>query len=179
MLNKKGFTIAEVVVSFSLIAVILTSIISTTMYYRDVMKGEEVVSQLMDFKNNITKIVYDDIINKKVVSADTCLGTPNCVNLVDKDNVSHVRKIIEYDENTSTNKRGVYLYYDGIKYMLPDSDLISSKYTVGNEEQIIRVCDFVGGIELSSYDGSIFKIKTSFRHKDMDVQYDLLFVILN
>ena len=43
MLNKKGFTVAEVVVSFSLVSVILVSLISTVTFYRDKMKEEEVL----------------------------------------------------------------------------------------------------------------------------------------
>ncbi len=176
MLNKKGFTIAEVIVSFSLIAIILTSIISATMYYRDKLKNEEVVSQLWDFKNNITKIVYDDIINAKFEYAESCIGTPNCVNFVDGMGNSHVLKILEYDVTTSTNNRGVYLYYDGIKYMLPDSDLIASKYTIDNHEETTKVCDFVGPIEIKS-DGDLYKVKATIYHKYLDLSYDLLFVI--
>ena len=168
MLNKKGFTIAEVIVSFSLIAVILATIISATMYYRDKMKNEEVVTQLLDFKNSMTKIVYDDIIKKNITSVETCIGSNNCVNLIDKENRSHVLKIVEFDESTSTTKKGVYLSYDGIKYMLPDSDL-----GTGNS----RVCDFVGVMEVDEYDNKLYKVKATFRHKDIDYQQDILFVI--
>lgn len=168
MLNKKGFTIAEVMVSFSLIAVILASVVASTMYYRDKLKQEEVKSQLIDFKNNITKIVYDDIINNKITKVESCIGASNCINFVDNKNNSYTLKIIEYNEATATTKRGVYLSYNGIKYMLPDSDL-GTGYD--------RICDFVGGINIEEYESELYKVKMAFRHKDMDLHYDLLFVI--
>ena len=52
--------------------------------------------------------------------------------------------------------------------MLPDSDL-------GTGED--RICDFIGGFEVEEYQNRIFKVKTSFKHKDLNLQYDLLYVI--
>ena len=165
MINKKGFTIVEVIVSFSLISILLASMISTMMYYRDKVKDEEVKTQLWDFKNTITKTVYDDIINSSIVRVETCIGAQDCVNLIDINEQNHVLKIVEVDND---DKRRVYLSYDGIKYMLPDSDL-----GTGND----RICDFVGGLELSSYNNKLYKIKLAFRHKDMGIHYDLLFIV--
>lgn len=169
MLNKKGFTIVEVIVSFSLISIILASMIATTMFYRDKVKQEEVVSQLWDFKNTVTKVIYDDIIENDLRRVDTCVGVPNCVKFSDINNtISHTLKIVEYNEPTQTIKRGVYLYYDNIKYMLPDSDL-GTGYD--------RICDFIGGINLDVYENKLFKVKLSYRHKDMNKHYDLLFIV--
>ena len=169
MLNKKGFTIAEVIVSFGLMSIILASMIATTMYYRDKVKEEEVISQLWDFKTSITKIIYDDIIESELKKVDTCVGVPNCVRFSNADNsINHTLKIVEYNETTQTTKRGVYLYYNNVKYMLPDSDL-----GVGYD----RICDFVGGINLDAYENRLYKVKLSYRHKDMNKHYDILFVV--
>ena len=165
MLNNKGFTIAEVVVSFGLISVLMVSLISATLFYRDKVKTEEVITQLLDFKNTITTVVYDDIINKKISRITTCPGVTDCVRLIDNNNEAHILKINEYNES---NKRGVFLDYDGIEYMLPDSDL-----GVGSD----RVCDFVSGLRLDGYENKLYKIKATFVHKDLDLSYDLLFVI--
>lgn len=171
MLNKKGFTIAEVLVSFSLISIILASLISATMFYRDKVKDEEVKSQLWDFKNTITKTIYDDIINNGIVRAESCIGSTNtCVNLIDKDDNYYQIKIEEYNEE---NRKGVYLSYNGIKYLLPDSDL---GIGVGRTDSD-RICDFIGGFDVSTYNNKIYKVKASFRHKDMNLHYDLLFII--
>ena len=177
-MNKRGFTIAEVIVSFSLVTVILVSVISTTVYYRNVVKEEEIITQLTDYKNNITKIIYDDILthkDNKIISVERCIGISNCLNFIDKKskNNTHVLKIeeiLESDEISHT-KRGVYLNYDGNKYMLPDSDL-------GKGDE--RVCDFVGGFTIDHYVQdklSLYTVKTSFKHKYLDKKYDIILTI--
>jgi type II secretory pathway pseudopilin PulG len=180
MLNKKGFTIAEVIVSFSLISIILASLISATMFYRDKVKSEEVSTQLLDFKNTITKIVYDDIIYKNIARAESCIGVGvdegvgNCVKLIDKNEVSHVLKI---EEVNSGNDQGVFLLYDGKRYKLPDSDLSSTYVLENGTTGIERICEFVGGFEVSTYNNKIYKVKATFLHKDLGISHDLLFVI--
>ena len=180
MLNKKGFTIAEVLVSFSLISIILASIMSATLFYRDRLKQEEVVSQLNDFKNSITKAVYDDIIYNKIVKVETCVGISNCVNFIDDQGNSHVMKIVEFSGD-EVNGSGVYLYYNNIKYLLPDSDLKNEyKRKLEDNTEITvreRVCDFIGGIEIDAYNNKIYKVTASYKHKDIDLQYDFLFVV--
>ena len=173
MLNNKGFTIAEVLVSFSMITLILLSIIGSTVFYRNKLKEEEVKSQLLDFKNSITKIVYDDITSGKVNYVETCLGVSNCLNLVGNDNSVHTLRIVEVLESSEIEKRGVYLSYDGIKYMLPDSDLIENDSS-GN---IIRACDFTNGLRFSYYE-DIYTIKLSFEHKEYGTKYDIMLTIL-
>jgi type II secretory pathway pseudopilin PulG len=171
MLNKKGFTIAEVIVSFVLVSIILASLIGAMVYYRDKVKDEEVRTQLWDFKNSITKVMYDDIISKNIVGVENCLGevvdnnSRRCINLVDKENRAYPLKI---EEVSSGSNQGVYLVYNGVKYKLPDSDL-----GTGND----RVCDFISGINVNIYDNKIFKIKTSFHHKGLDIYHDILVVI--
>ena len=177
MLNKKGFTIAEVIVSFSLITVILASVISSTIYYRGKVKNEEVITQLTDFKETITKIMYDDILtlsNNKLIAIDKCIGTANCVNFTDKVGNSHILKIEEVTQIDSVNNinRGVYLNYDGTKYMLPDSDLGSADNPV---------CNFVNGFDIKEYhEGDLYSytLKFSYKHTEIDKQYDMLFTIL-
>lgn len=173
MLNKKGFTIAEVIVSFTLISIILASLIATMMYYRDKVKDEEVRTQLWDFKNTVTKVIYDDVINKQIVRVESCIGgigeggigTGTCVNLIDKTGGIHTLRIDDVDTG---DKQGVYLSYDGTKYMLPDSDLGAG---------VDRVCDFITGFEITSFGEQLYKIKTTFRHKDKDITHSIMIVI--
>lgn len=169
MLNNKGFTIAEVLVSFTMITFILLSIIGATVFYRDKLKEEEIKSQLVDFKNSITKIIYDDIVSEKVKRVETCLGIANCLNLIGKDNSVHTLRIIEVFETTGDDKRGTYLSYDGIKYFLPESDL-SEEDDYGNT---VRACDFTNGIRFSYYN-EMYTIKIMFEHKDYDMKYTIL-----
>ena len=164
MLNNKGFTIAEVIVSFTLVTMILLAIIGSTVFYRDKLKVEEVKSQLVDFKNNITKEIYDDVINNKIVSIDSCLDALNCYNLTDESGVVHTLKIHEI-----YGKNGMFLSYNGNDYLLPDSDL-SGEDDDGN---VIRTCDFTNGIGLA-VDNNLYTIKISYSHRDYDVQNSII-----
>ena len=172
-MNKKGFTIAEVIVSFSLVSVILASMVGSTIYYRDKVKEEEVVTQLIDFKNSITNVIYDDVLihnDRKISNIERCIGTPNCVNFVVNQEIVHTLKI---ENDPANQKKGVYLSYDNKLYMLPDSDL-------GTGEE--RVCDFVGGFDIAHYEDTdnkldLYTVKTSFKHKDLNKQYDILITL--
>ncbi len=176
MLNNKGFTIAEVLVSFSLITLILLSIISTTVFYRDKLKEEEVKYQLVDFKNSITKIIYDDVISGKVNRVETCYGKANCVDLIG-DTERRRLKIVEVLDSSTSLKRGAYLSYgdpngNEVKYMLPDSDIAEEINGI-----ITRVCDFTNGIKFEFYNEELYTIKTSFEHKDYNLKYDIMITL--
>ena len=167
-LNNKGFTIAEVLVSFSLITVILASLISSTLYFRDRLKKEEVISQLVDFRNTIVKTINDDIVKGEISSVERCIGEANCLNLVTTAGQRRVLKIEEAD-TSDTLYKGAYLNYNGTKYFLPDSDLGES----GD-----RVCDFIGGFQLEkSANYPAYRVKTSIQHRDFDLKYDIIIVV--
>lgn len=173
MLNNKGFTIAEVLVSFGLISVILLSIIGSTVFYRDKMNQEEIKSQLIDYKNSITKLIYDDIINDRASRVETCIGYSNCLSIIGSDGSTHTLRIIEVATSTQEQKRGAYLSYDGINYFLPDSDL-SEEDENGN---IVRQCDFTNGIRYSFYN-DLYTIKITFEHKGYNEKYDIMLTMI-
>ena len=164
MLNKKGFTIAEVIVSFSMISVVLASIVAFTVTYRDKLKNEEVVSQLLDFKDSITKIVYDDIVAGKYVRIEKWISSSSCVNFIDTTNNAHTLEVVELTDS----KKGVYLSYDGVKYMLPDSDI---------KEGSLYLCNFDGRFDLKNYDNKIYTLKISFNHYGLNKAYDILLTV--
>ena len=163
-MNKKGFTLVEVVVSFSILSVLLASVIVFTITYRDKVREEEVRTQLIDFKNTITKIVYDDIISGKLKSIERCVGEAQCVNFIDTDNNTHLFKTVEVSTGTD---RGLYIEYDGVRYLLPDSDL-NKLYN--------PMCWFSGDFELKNYD-EIYTLKVTFEHLSLHEVYEILITI--
>lgn len=168
MLNKKGFTIAEVVVSFAMITIILTTIVGFTVRYRDRVKGEEIKSQLIDFKNTITKVVYDDIISGKIVRMEKCLIESNCINLIDKNNNAHVLSQEIISVTSGNIKKGIYINYDGTKYMLPDSDINES-----NE----YMCYFDEPFTLNSYENKFYTLVISYKHMNFEESYKIYLTI--
>ena len=163
-MNKKGFTLAEVVVSFSILSIVLASVIVFTITYRDKVKEEEIRTQLIDFKNTVTKIVYDDIISGKLEKIEICEGQAQCVNFVESDGTEHLLKTEEV--STGTDK-GLYIVYNGMRYLLPDSDL---------NRLANPMCWFNNDFDLKNYD-NIYRLKISFEHVGLNEQYEILIAI--
>ena len=148
-MNKKGFTTIELIMSFSLVTIILAFLIGFTINYRNRVNNEELKSSLMDFKNTITKIIYDDIIMDKYNKIDTCLNDNKCARFIDLDNNSHYLRLINIDNE-------LYMEYDGKKYLVPD-----------NENIIINNFEISNNLGLSH-------LKISFNHQLLNENYEIL-----
>ena len=180
-MNKKGFTTIELIVSFVMVVILLASLIGFTINYRDRVKQEEIVSKLYDFKNTITKIVYDDIISLNYTGASLCVGIDNCVIFTDENKNSHTLKIeniceCESPSTCSLDNCGVYIVYDGIKYLLPDSDL-NTFYRNGNTIEVIESASNLSSFKLNEYNNSIYSLKMTFNHFRMDNDLEIMLTI--
>lgn len=145
-MNKKGFTTIEIVLSFTLVVLILTGLTVIVINYRDKVPTEEIKTQLLDYKNTITKIVYDDIVKGDYVSLQSCIDAYRCVNFIKPDGTSESLKVINQLEDMSGIKTGMYIEYKGIKYMLPDSDLNSETGYVSDIKEFVNEIDNTYGL---------------------------------
>lgn len=162
-MNKKGFTVVEVVIAFSMLGVVLISLFGFVTFYRDKTKNEETRTQLLDFKNTIMKVVYDDIVSDKIVKIEYCDGIEKCINFKDSNNETHVLKIVEDPIIESVKKKGLYLNYDEMMYMLPDSDL---RDTNG------YMC-FFDEFTLQNYNDEIYSLKITFMHHSLNESFTI------
>ena len=185
-MNKKGFTTIELIVSFVMVVIILASLVGFIVTYRDKVKKEELKSQLIDFKNTITKTVYDDIIALNYKSMSLCVGKDNCVVMMDENGDSHVLKIENSCNpekiNCSVNpcelsECGVYLVYDDTRYMLPDSDV--NIYYKENYDEDIRVLTSASNITTFNFQekNSIYNLKMTFKHFMIDDEIEIMLTI--
>ena len=183
-MNKKGFTTIELIVSFVMVVILLSSLIGFIITYRDKVKTEEVKSQLIDFKNTITKIVYDDIIDLNFTSMSPCVGQDNCIVMTDENGLSHVLKIenscntILCDTNPcNISNCGVYLVYNETKYLLPDSDL-NTYYKGGLDEEIRVLKSFSNLFDFNlKSENNIYNLKMTFRHFELDDDIEIMLTI--
>ena len=53
-MNNKGFTTVEVIISFALVVIIMVSMTSMLVSYRDTISTEEIKTRMVEFKNSIT-----------------------------------------------------------------------------------------------------------------------------
>ena len=60
-MNKKGFTTVELILTMAIVIVIMGTISGVTYNYRDRSNAEEEITEVTNFKNSVTKTIYDDI----------------------------------------------------------------------------------------------------------------------
>ena len=113
-MNKKGFTTVELILTIALVIIIMSTITSVTFVYRDRSDYEENVTQIATYKNTLTKIIYDDILdlNDPVVSIKK---DDNFYTLTTKNNKTIPLKIIEEDDK-------VGILYNNMEYIIPGSN---------------------------------------------------------
>lgn len=166
-MNKKGFTVVEVVVSFGILSVVMLMIITFMITYRDKVKNAEIETQLIDFKNSMTKMIYDEIIAGRYLRIDYCTGESNCVYFTDTNGDKHYLRVVEVARSTPTEKKGEHLQYDGAYYMLPDSDL---------NEPTDDMCSF-NDVTLETYEEKIYSLKVNYHHYGLGKSYTIAITI--
>ena len=61
-MNNKGFTTVEVIISFALVVIVMVSMTSMLVSYRDTISNEEIKTRMVEFKNSVTYMIYEDIV---------------------------------------------------------------------------------------------------------------------
>lgn len=159
-MNKKGFTTVELVLTIILVTTLMATITSVTLVYRDRADYEEAIASVKDYKNTLTKIIYDDILDtSNPVTSITYDSDKDYYTLVRKEN-SITLKIINVNEN---DKKEVGIEYGGIKYLVPGSD-----------KGLIEFQD----VEFSNQD-NIYTMNITFLSKQFDDPITIHFVVSN
>lgn len=133
-MNNKGFTTIEVILSFALVIIVMVSMTSMLVSYRDTISNEEVKSRLTEFKNSFTYMVYEDIVYNGINGLRYCESDTNngkCVDFIRDGVKQYTLKLIDNVVETGKENEKViktYLDYRGIRVLLPDSDLNKIEY---------------------------------------------------
>ena len=122
MLNRKGFTLIEVVISFTFVVIILTSMFAIIINYQNETEEEKIKSNLLTYKNTVLEAVYDDVIGENMKMMSSC--GEQCVQIHTKTDIYKLEVINENGEK--------FLNYRDTKYLLPDSKIGLS--TINNFE---------------------------------------------
>ena len=130
MKNNKGFTLVEVVVSFSLIMVVMVYLIKTVVVVSSEETDLVIEQQYSVYQSTLLEKIYSDI----SVAADmTVSSNGNTITITSKEWVPHI-KTISLDTNSIT--------YDNTIYELPDNcEFKSTKYSIVQQENyyIIKI----------------------------------------
>ncbi len=111
-MNKKGFTVIELIVSFSLAATIGFFLLRITMVIKDLYTDSYVKTNIISKQNIITERMYDDFLYNDVKVVLKCGN--NCLRFIFSDNSEKIFEI----ENENTFKWGDFTLKltDGSKY---------------------------------------------------------------
>ena len=123
MKNNKGFTLVEVVVSFSLIMVVMVYLIKTVVVVSSEETDLVTEQQYSVYQSTLLEKIYSDI----SVAADmTVSSNGNTITITSKEWVPN-NKTISFDNNSIT--------YDNTIYELPDNcEFKSTRYSIVSDE---------------------------------------------
>lgn len=123
MKNNKGFTLVEVVVSFSLIMVVMVYLIKTIVVVSSEETDLVIEQQYSVYQSTLLEKIYSDI----SVAADmTVSSNGNTITITSKEWVPN-NKTISFDNNSIT--------YDNTIYELPDNcEFKSTRYSIVSDE---------------------------------------------
>jgi len=180
MLNKKGFTVVELIMSFAFVSILSASLFAVIINYKNKQQDISVESKLLSFKSKVTIDIQNDIQKKILDNINYCVdGSGNrsskCVVLSFKNGES---KTLEIREETKVDTVGdsqftyklPYILYGDVRYMPPDASNIEVKN------------DFF--LENTTLDDDIenkmvlYKIRILIEHRDIEGDMDISIVAL-
>ena len=74
-LNSKAMTTIEILLAFTLVAIVATSMLNVVLSYKTREEIESVNSVIVRYKNTITKVVQDDVVKKHLEAATVTFDT--------------------------------------------------------------------------------------------------------
>lgn len=155
-MNKKAFTTVEMILTILLVVVIMATITSVTLVYRDKSEYEESVTEIENYKNTLTKIIYDDILDE-TNPVTSIIENGNTYTLVRATNPI----TLEIINDPSNNIIGIK--YDSVNYLVPGCD----KGLVSFE-----------GVDLTNTSG-IYNMNINFSSRKYEKILTIHFVVLN
>ena len=156
-LNKKGYMLVEIIVSFALTFAIMISMINLVLSFKN--KNEDIYyeAKYLKDKNLITRNIMDDLNNAVVTEVDVITTNNNIqefnfwiirdyISTIGENSGKRTIKIIKNDNGTTT-----------IKYEIPTDSKDSTKANVVNYEKTIEPSLVVGNMHYKDENG-IFNI---------------------
>lgn len=119
-INNKGFTLVELVLGFALLAIIVMGMLSISLNYRYSVKTSNRRIGLTQYKNSITRLIQDDILEKGILDINYCNDDVlTCVTFTFRD--STTKNLSFSNNNQALNNR--YIQYGNRKFPVEEPDL--------------------------------------------------------
>lgn len=99
-MNNKGFSVLELVISFSICMIIVFTLFQVILSLREVYEKSEIKTSLLNKQNIVVDLIYDDILEKELVNIESCSGY--CIKFSFDDGtvkeLNYTNNIIKYGE---------------------------------------------------------------------------------
>ena len=178
-MNKKGFTVIELILSFAFVSILTVSLFTLLMNYKTKEQHAADLTELNQYKDNMTMLIQNDIEQKLLKKVEYCMnGTeriPKCVDLYFHDNT--VKRLqVAYAEKHDDVETSTFYYYE--YYIIYDETL----YPTPAQGQVEIRSDFM--LEASEPEDALennlglYRIKIDLYHKDLAVNSSISIVAL-
>ncbi len=157
-MNKKGFTTVELLLTMVLVVIIMATITDVTYVYRDRSNYEELLTEMTNYKNNVTKIIYDDIL-----SAADRNARVTSMKRIDDNNYRLVTSTKEYPLVIHSQDYQVGITYDSVDYIVP-----------GSEDGFVTIEDINYHEDTVN---NLYSLEIVFRHRNLDELFKIKFAI--
>ena len=183
MLNKKGFTVVELIMSFAFVSVLTASLLAVVINYKEKEQDLSIKTELLSFKSKVTIDIQSDIQKKVLDYMEHCVDESNnrinrCVRIHFKNGETKVLQVKEeIKEDYILNEDGTeepfmykapYITYGDIRYTPPEAGNIIVDNTF-----MLDYNTATDGVENGL---TLYKISIDFKHVDIDADINISIV---
>ena len=156
-MNNKGFTTVELVLTILLVVIIMATITNVTYVYRDRSDYEQTITEIINYKNTITRIIYDDILNSSNKVTKIVKNSDYSYTLVSNSK--------NYNLTINDESYSVGITYDDVFYEIP-----------GSAEGLVSI-DIDNVSFLSDEATGVYSLDIVFRHQNVEDVFRIHFVV--
>lgn len=180
MKNNKGFTIAELLVTFVLVMSIVLALFKVVDHYRERQQNATSVKEMNSYRNQIVKVVEDDILFnyggiKEIKGLDKASLKDATTDFQQGIEITFNKVIANTQPNTPNTKRLIVkkngILYDNMFYEFP-SKFVSAVDDVIYTETKVSSDD-------SSLDKAIYSIHIDLTHSELNRIFNINIVAVN
>ncbi len=171
-LDKKGFTVIELILSFIFVMFLAIGMFSLVNSYREREETETIRSELLTLRNTITSDIYKDTTTRKVKKMNYCLDgsnqvIDNCIEIYFMDDTMKQLKVVHEqvkidDDGHYFDFDSIYFTYGGVKYENPDP-----VFTTMVSDYMLTYTTDQAHLEY----GVIYKINLRIKHQDLSNEF--------
>lgn len=186
MKNNKGFTIAELLVTFVLVMSIVLALFKVVDHYRERQQNATSVKEMNSYRNQIVKVVEDDILFnyggikeiKGLDENDLSVSAIEKANFQQGIEITFNEVIASTQPNTINTKRLIVkkngILYDNMFYEFPSKFVSAVDDVIYTETQVEKVSS-----EDPSLKKAIYSIHIDLTHSELNRIFNINIVAVN